>query len=307
MSASSDCSLSATLQSSHDAESIEAPAAENTAADERKPWCIFTIVREEDFYLPKWVEYYGQFLPLSDLHVINHVPKSNEPGTDKCTEFLKDTGARLYVEDEEFFSSRWLRDVVVQYQTQLLKEYRAVIFTDVDEIIFINPASGFADLGDFMCNCFVPDQEVQSLRVNAYQIVHLPDAGEPEFDFSQPILSQRMYWFRDRYYDKPLLTKKPLNYVHGFHTASDMNKVVNPHVYMLHLHQFDFDWYIKRHLRWAKEFKVCDEDKRSTYNSHYRQTDVDKLEFQYYHQLFSKARIVPQLIERWVRDSLRVI
>jgi hypothetical protein len=75
---------------------------------------------------------------------------------------------------------------------------------------------------------------------------------------------------------------------------------------MIHLHQFDFDWYIKRHQRWATDYKVSDDDKQATFN-HYRQKDMEKLVFQYYHYIFTKTRIAPLLVERWMREQLAVV
>jgi hypothetical protein len=267
----------------------------------KKPWAVFTIVREEGFYLPKWYKYYSQFLRDQDIHVIHHKPTAD--AVDTCCDFLRDK-CPIHVEVQPMFSSRWIRDVVKQYQTTLLKEYEAVIFTDVDEIITIHPDSGFADLGEFMAQ-FVQDAKHTNWRVNAYSLIHLPDCGEAAVDLARPIMEQRMYWFRDDYFDKPLITKVPLNYVLGHHTATNMNKQRHPHLYMIHLHQFDFDWYVKRHQRWAREYKVSDEDKQATFNSHYRQQDMEKLLFQYYHYIFSRNRIVPTLVERWVRERLR--
>lgn len=319
---------------------------------EKRSWAIFTIVRDETYYLPKWYAYYAQFLADRDIHVVHHVPARDDavvvstdnvqvalpststsavvspaiplltttsnhigsrdaaPATrepansrDACCDFLRGKECSIYVENEKLFSSRWIRDTVKRYQELLLKRYEAVIFTDVDEIIAIHPDSGFSGLGQFMAS-FLADKRHTNWRVTAYSIIHMPDLGEPAMDFSRPILKQRMYWFRDEYYDKPLITKIPLDYVLGHHTASNMNKQRHPHVYMIHLHQFDFEWYMQRHRRWASDYQVSDEDRRNTFNSHYRLQDTEKLVFQYYHQLFSQERIEPTLIERWVRARL---
>lgn len=267
----------------------------------KKPWAVFTIVREENFYLPKWHRYYSQNVPECDVYVVNHVPKNSET-KDTCCDFLANSDSTVYVEDEEYFSTKWIRDTAQKYQRLLLQSYEAVIFTDVDEIIVPSADSGFADLADFMRDFLLSKQT--NWRVTAYSLIHFPDKHEPKFDFAKNIFEQRMYWYRDDYYDKPLVSKKPLNWVYGFHRANNMNPTPHPGLVLIHLHQFDFDWYMQRHLKWATTFKVCDEDVKSTYNSHYRETDVHKLMFQYYHYIFTLRRINPMLIQRWVRDRL---
>lgn len=280
----------------------------SAAEVKKRPFAFYTIVREENYYLPKWYAYYSQFVDDKDIHIIHHKPQNNKRAEkDTCCDFLKQKDCSVYVEDQEFFSTRWIRDVAKQYQQKLLTEYEAVVFTDVDEIITVHPDSGFAHLGEFMRHFVDNPKEPSNWRVTGYSLIHLPDAGEPAFDYDKPIFEQRMYWYRDRYYDKPLVSKIALDWVFGFHTAPNMNLKPHPHLYMIHLHQFDFDWYMQRHVRWAKEYKVADEDKRSTYNSHYREENSEKLTFQYYHYFRKQTRIDPTLLPRWVRERLAVI
>ena len=272
--------------------------------NKKRPWAIFTIVRQEPYYLPKWYNYYSQFLPGKVIHIINHCPESSKE-VDNCCDFLRER-CNIYIEKEEFFSSRWIRDTVERYQKMLLEQYEAVIFTDVDEIICIHPSSKLNGLGEFMSE-FLADNKNTNWRVTAYSLIHLPDRGEPEFDFSKTIFDQRMYWFRDTTYDKPLISKIALKYVLGHHTAANMNKKLHPHLYMIHLHQFDLPWYIARHQRWARDFKPSPEDKKNTFNSHYREEKEANLLFNYYHHMFTKDRITPMLVERWARETLRKI
>ena len=64
---------------------------------------------------------------------------------------------------------------------------------------------------------------------------------------NENIFEQRDYWFRIKAYDKPLLTKKPLNYNWGFHTAN-VNKNQSLRLFLCHLHRFDFELMLERHI-----------------------------------------------------------
>jgi hypothetical protein len=59
-------------------------------------------------------------------------------------------------------------------------------------------------------------------------------------------------WWRDTRYDKTLISKIPLKWSHGFHTALDtQNNLTNKQddkLFMLHLHRFDFNIKIKRNI-----------------------------------------------------------
>ena len=91
---------------------------------------------------------------------------------------------------------------------------------------------------------------------------------------------KRKYWYRYGYYDKPLITKVYLDWVYGFHTASGMGPI-DPGLYMIHFHQYDYNRYMDRHTRFSK-FEVPEFEKQRGWNYHYRKVGKE-LEDQYYH------------------------
>jgi hypothetical protein len=81
------------------------------------------------------------------------------------------------------------------------------------------------------------------------EIVHHfdgPDA-EPAVDLSQPILAQRRWWRSCHLYDKPLLSRIPLDWAYGFHWCDQVpRQTTDPNLLLLHLHKMDYDVCLNR-------------------------------------------------------------
>lgn len=264
----------------------------------KKPWCAFTIVREEDFYLPKWYQYYSRFLRDEDLYVIHHQTKTE----DHCTDFLKNTKVNIIPEYNEVFSTVWLNVIVKEHQKALLEKYDAVLFSEVDEILFTDPAA-CPDLSVFM-NSFLEQTYNTNVRCISYTMMHLPELEPTEFDNNKNILSQRKYWYRYGYYDKPLISKVPLDWVYGFHTATEMGPIV-PSLYMIHFHQYDYQRYVERHTKYATKYQVPDNEKRRGWNYHYRKVG-NELDHQYYHFYGSNQKIQCTEVPEWVKTQVNL-
>lgn len=262
---------------------------------EKRPWCALTIVREEDFYLPKWYKYHSQFLDDRDIYVIHHITSN----PDTCTDFIKDK-VNILPEYNEVFSSLWLNKIVRKYHRQLLEKYEAVCFTEVDEILFTDPKV-CPDLGAFM-KSFLSQDEQTNVRCVSYTMMHLPDKEPGSFINDKNILDQRKYWYRYNYYDKPLISKVPLDWVLGFHTAPGMGPIV-PCLYMIHFHQYDFDRYMERHTKYATKYKPDETDKAKGWNYHYRKVGA-QLEHQYYHFYGTNQKIECTEVPEWVRTQV---
>jgi len=258
--------------------------------------CVFTIIREEYFYLEKWYNYYSRFFEDRDIYIIHHV--TSKPDT--SVDFLRDKVNVIDVE-EELFSSRWIRDTVQSQHHALSEKYRIVVFGDVDEIVFVNP-NRYKDLGVFL-DWFDEQKEVNVVKCCSFTMMHQPDK-EPDFDFDKTIMSQRRYWYRYNYYDKPLISKVPLQFEFGFHNCKE-SAVCWPWVLMIHFHQFDFKWYMKRHTKWAKEYKASEEDLKQGWHYHYRKVDKE-LEHQFYHYYGTNQRITVSEIPDWVEKTLDI-
>ena len=110
---------------------------------------VITTVRDDDFFLKKWVDYYGGFFGRDALYVINH---GNQEQVRRIAE-----GCNLFpipdTDTQNFNIRRW------RTQNGLLSAlrqwYAHVIVCDVDEFIVVDPETGH-DLGSWLLNVAKP-------------------------------------------------------------------------------------------------------------------------------------------------------
>ena len=94
----------------------------------KKKACIFTIVKDEDYFLPIWLKYYSKYFDKNDIYILDH----NTVG--ESTKNLENNVIKLNY--DELFNHAWLISVVKEYQEKLLQEYDVVVFVEVDEILY---------------------------------------------------------------------------------------------------------------------------------------------------------------------------
>ena len=114
--------------------------------------CALTMVRNDDFYLRRWVEYYGRELGKENLYVYFD-------GTDQVVpEFCKGVNVELKekVKGNVVDSDKGRIDFLNSVAKRLLQDYDFVIGTDADEFLIVDPVLGIslkdyldkADIGD---------------------------------------------------------------------------------------------------------------------------------------------------------------
>ena len=181
----------------------------------------FTIVRNEAFFLPLWLRYYGGEFGPEHCLVLDH------GSTDGSTDALPCRVVRLG--HEPCYDHEWLVGTAAEWQANLLGEgYRAVVCSDVDEML-CHP------LG---LRRFAESFPVAACRAKGYHVVQGP--GEAAYDAARPIVAQRGWWRADLLYDKTLLAREPLRWEVGFHSlAGKQHGTPAEGLTLVHLHGFD--------------------------------------------------------------------
>ena len=180
-----------------------------------------TIVKNEEYYLPVWLNYYRQFFSPKDIFVMDN-------GTDDGSTMNIHANV-IKVISEFSFDCQRLVDMVKAMQRQLLEIYDAVLFAEADEILVPKEHGRF-------------DQHIKKFKVvrcNGFEVVHVM-GKEPSLDWSRSILQQRGFWFHNPEYCKPLLSKVPLDWEHGFHNCNP-EPPIDPNFVLIHLRRIDYE------------------------------------------------------------------
>ena len=243
----------------------------------KKKLAAVTMAKNEFFHLPYWVKYYSRFIPLEDLWVLDH------ESDDGSTQGL---GCNIVTVRNPLFRDKpWVNKLVRGFHKQLCEKYEIAIYTDVDEIIAPDPRK-YKDLGDCIEKFRVSDEEVVSCY--GWGILHDP-REELAIDMSKPLLKQRKYWHRAPTFDKPLITKVPLNWVPGYHKCHDRKPRRDNDLYLFHTCRLDYEM-IKKKLHWELEQKMW----------HPRYKDKADIE-RWYFSHFEVGR--KELIPEWIKTA----
>jgi hypothetical protein len=128
--------------------------------------------------------------------------------------------------------------VLQSQQHRLLAQYDVVLCTDADEIVAPDPRTG--TLGDY-----IDRFEGDFVTCRGYEVLHLRDSQAP-LEVGRPILEQRVHWYFNPAYSRPLLARVPMLWYGGLHSCADGQVRDDPTLHLIHLHRVDY------HLRFAR-------------------------------------------------------
>lgn len=184
---------------------------------------VFTIAKNEKYFLPIWLNYYRKYFSDNDIYVLDN--NTDDGSTTGLSCNVIKTG------ESESFDAEFLRRTVQNFQVELFKNYDYVLFAESDEIVYPVFVNNFFD--------YIKNTDHQDVyRCFGYEVIH-QFKTEPDLDFNKPILAQRNKWYVSKRFCKPLLSRVPLQWCIGFHTCKNMS-IISHDLLMVHLHRVDF-------------------------------------------------------------------
>ena len=184
-----------------------------------------TMVRNDDFFLRRWVAYYGAQLGREHLYVIFD-------GLDqKVPEFCSGVNVELveHVAGNVHEADRGRIDLVSARAAKLFGRYDMVIGTDVDEFLIADPLCGMS-LREFLSRVETRLPSISGLGVDVGQKIGEEDAVDPGL----PFLSQRSYAKLSTRYSKASVLLRPVAWGSGFHRTRRGNFHIVKDLYLFH-------------------------------------------------------------------------
>lgn len=206
-------------------------------------FCVFTIVRNEPFFLPIWCDYYSKQFGEKNLYILNN---STSDGSVENAKHRWPNINIIDVPSREALLYAWTTEIAKSFQRTCLKAYDVVIFSDVDE--FLIPSSKWNSLREF-CEAFRVGEK-DYVRAKGWSPIHQIDHEKPV----KPgfLFEDRNAMWQTPHYDKTLISKIPLNWAKGIHTIYDNggNKLSNDPIEndldLVHIRDVDFDHLLQR-------------------------------------------------------------
>lgn len=204
-----------------------------------------TMVRNDDFYLRKWVEYYGRELGKENLWIYFD-------GTDQTiAPFCEGTNAFLHekIGNQVVAAEKGRLRFLSERAASLLEQgYDLVIGVDADEFIVVDPKR------ELSLREYLSAQKI-GVSLSALGLDFGQKLGEEgDITGNEPFLKQRHYAQIGTRYTKPSIVAKPCIWGSGFHRIKGHNFHIAKDLYLMHFGYFD-----KRRL----EERFSDKDRLS--------------------------------------------
>jgi Glycosyl transferase family 2 len=189
----------------------------------KKSIAAVTMSYNESHFVPLWIKYYSSLFGAECCHVIDH------GSDDRSTSNLANVNVLRIPRSPKHNQKR--TNFVSNFVSSLLEWYEVVLYTDIDEFLVADPEK-YINLVDFCDRMTHP-------VVNAigFAIHHVPE--DSPIEPSQPVLGQRRWGRLQFAMCKPLVTRVPIRWTPGFHTAN--HPMVFDDLYLFHLHDYDLD------------------------------------------------------------------
>ena len=195
-----------------------------------KKIAALTMVRNDDFYLRRWVAYYGAQLGKENLYIFFD-------GMDQViAPFCEGTHAALHekigtqVVSAEKGRLKFLSD---QAAALLNRGYDLVIGVDADEFVVVDPRLGLS-LPEYLSRQRI-GTSLSALGLDFGQKL----GEEPDITEAVPFLQQRHYAQIGTRYTKPSVVARPCVWGSGFHRIKGHNFHIGKDLYLLHFGFFD--------------------------------------------------------------------
>lgn len=199
--------------------------------------CAITMVRDDNFFLEKWITYYGSQLGRENLYVFMDGVDQVVPDfcSDICVTHKEKIRYDSVVESEKrrlaYLSDR---------ARELFERYDIVIGTDADEFLIVDPDLGVS-LPQYLSQV-KGGTSVSGLGIDVGQ--HLD--YETEIDLSQPLLGQRRFGYLSTRYTKPNTLLRPAMWGSGFHRVKYRNFHIDNNLYLFHFGSMDYNMLERR-------------------------------------------------------------
>ena len=191
----------------------------------RKRIAAITMVRNDDFFLQKWVDYYGKEIGRENLYIFFDGLDQKIPDFCKGLHAVAVEKIGQHVVSAEKGRLSFLSDQAAEL---FKRGYDLVIGCDADEYIIVDPKTGVS-LAEYLSTMDI-DTSLSPLGLDFGQ----KDGDETDLSLSMPFLNQRKYAQIGTRYTKPAILSRPCRWGSGFHRVKGHNFHIAKDLYLLH-------------------------------------------------------------------------
>ncbi len=207
------------------------------------------MARDDEFFLSRWIAYYGKQFGTENLYIIldgtdQKIPKNAGNAHIKKLE---------HVPMSRIDGDKYRIGKLSELAHNLLKTYDIVIGCDSDEFLIVDPKTN-KTLSEYLSTKKI-NTCLSGLGLDIGQNMKC----ESELDPDAPFLYQRSFALLSTRYTKPVVINKPVFWGSGFHSIKHHNFHIDKNLYLLHFGAIDMkmleDKAKKRGTDWLNHLK----------------------------------------------------
>ena len=200
------------------------------ANDSTKRIGVISMVRKDEFFIPKWINYYGAQFGYENLFLILDGHDQPFPGEHEKINVLRLPHQSLGRERGDRNRSK-----IISYLAKVLfYRYDIVIAHDIDEFLVIDPDKHLSLAGYLQRPVSSSSLSALGLDVGQHRELELP------IDPNRPFLEQRSFAHVSARYTKPVVATAPLTWGSGFHRVRGKNFRIDPNLFLFHFGMVDY-------------------------------------------------------------------
>lgn len=196
-----------------------------------KKVAAITMARNDEFFLERWIQYYGSQLGNENLYIYLDGEDQNIPqnaGKATVVHCKRIPGQVVSAEKRRLAH-------LSQVAADLLQTYDLVIGVDADEFLVVDPNCG-KSLKEYLSGIKIASC-VSGLGIDMGQ--HLQK--EKVLDYEKPFLEQREYAYLSSRYTKPSVISKAVQWGSGFHRVKGHNFRIDRNLFLFHFGSVDME------------------------------------------------------------------
>lgn len=200
-------------------------------ADNPSRIAVISMARNDDFFIGKWIDYYGRQFGRENLFLLLDGHDQLLPMGHESINVIR----LPHIGMSRSHGDRNRARMVSYFARALFHRYDIVIAHDIDEFLVIDPALNIG-LSDYL-SAVSGRSSLSALGLDVGQ--HLEE--EQPIDTTRPFLEQRSYAHLSARYTKPVAAFRPLTWGSGFHRVKGRNFRIDPNLFLFHFGMVDYE------------------------------------------------------------------
>lgn len=193
-------------------------------------------MRNDNFFVKKWIDYYGRQFGNINLFLVLDGQDQPLPEKHESINIIRVPHTPLGRASGDRNRAR----LVSHLAKALFHRYKIVIASDIDEFLVVDPNLN-QSLQEYLQKP-INSSSISALGLDVGQ--HLKE--ELPIDPSRPFLEQRKYAHVAARYTKAVIATRPVTWGSGFHRVKGKNFHIDPNLYLFHFGMIDYNRFAEK-------------------------------------------------------------